>query len=518
MYKLHEIYEVKRLKLHEHLSNREIGRRLDIDPRTVASLLKRSEQADNVWPKRKSPHNDSAGKQFIPFITNILEASRSNTNKKNRITAAAIYQMLELADPPFLGLPPVSKRTIERVVSQVRKELGMFETHDAFIKQVHDKGSAQVDFGEMDVIMDRKTSRISLLIMTFPYSNRKFACALPAQNFECLAEGIRWICNAAGGVPRVIRFDNLSPAVSQVKVPEDSPYAAKDANGKLRKLTVDFTRLIAHYGFKFEFCNIRAGYEKGSVEQAVNWYRTRFFAITREFDRDYLKLNNELLQFSEKAAQKPHYKFQHETVAERFEREKAVLLPLPKEEFDGAVWVTRRVNKYGEVKLNSNTFQVSGEYPATIDIRCTWDSLEFFKDGKSLKKIDRPYEQGKEFIDWEIELSSLIKKPTAFKSSILAKTIPPEVVPFILKHLADDKRRIFSAMRDLLKDNKIEPVMERLSKCVALYADEPLTDFICRFYAYGEDRVDDRPKLSELEPMARLTEQVNLNQYDKLTE
>ena len=127
MYKLHEIYEVKRLKLHEHLSNREIGRRLDIDPRTVASLLKRSEQADNVWPKRKSPHNDSAGKQFIPFITNILEASRSNTNKKNRITAAAIYQMLELADPPFLGLPPVSKRTIERVVSQVRKELGMFE-------------------------------------------------------------------------------------------------------------------------------------------------------------------------------------------------------------------------------------------------------------------------------------------------------------------------------------------------------------------------------------------------------
>ena len=518
MYKqLDILHEVKRLKQHEHLSDREIARRLNIHRSTIPRLLERSVHLDQLTPKRSSPTNKSKGKLLLPKVIEILQTSMSNTNHKNRVTAAVIYDRFKNYDPPFFGYPPVSERTIARLVQLAKKELNMPDSYNDFSMEAErEKGVAQADFGEMDVIINHQTSRIYLFIMTFPYSNRKFACALPAQNFECLAEGMRHIFTAINGVPRVIRFDNMSTAVAQVKVDEDSPHAIKDVNGKVRKLTEGFAKMSTHYGYNFEFCNVRAGYEKGSVEQAVNWFRSRFFAITREFDKDYKRLNNELLQYSERAAKNHHYKFKDETVAERFEREKAALLPLPSTEFDGATWVARKADNYGRVQLDGNIFKIGAKRHSTVRIRRTWNTLEFFVDGELKEAAERPYEQSKDFISWTAELSGLIKKPTAFKSSILAKATPPEVVTFILRQVADDKRRIFTAMKDLLRDNKIEPVLKRLTQCVALYADAPLTEFICRFYAYGETRADDQPKISELESIAQSTDPVNLDQYDQL--
>ena len=520
MLKLEQIREIRELKQNEHLSNSKIAKIVGVTRRSVANALVRSVQLEDMKPNRKSPFNRSAGKVYLDYVNEILVCSQSNKNPKDRITAAAIYQRLQESDPPFLGYPPVSKRTIERIVRMARKGLNMapYEIQDHYLRLEHEKGSAQADFGEMDIILNHRPSKIFLFLMVFPYSNRKFACALPAQNFECLAEGINRIFTQIQGVPRVIRFDNMSTAVAQVKVDEDTQHSVKDANGKYRKLTDGFAHLVTHYRFGFEFCNVRAGHEKGAVEQAVNWFRSRFFAITREFDGDYDKLNDELFSFCERYAQNHHYKHQNETMAERFERERAALLPLPSDPFVGVVWLSRSADKYGKVRINNNDFNIGASFPSVVRIRCTWNTYEFFVEEKKVLTAKREYEQGKDFILWEAELSALIKKPTAFKSSTLGKVTPPEVKEFILKYLADDKRRIFTAMKDLIKDNQIEPVVKRLSDCVALYAGSPLNDFICRFYAYGEERVDNQPKLRELEPMARGAEPVNLSQYDKLME
>ena len=46
------------------------------------------------------------------------------------------------------------------------------------------------------------------LVLSLPYSNAGFAQALPGENSECLLEGLKWLFEHLGGVPRKIRFDN----------------------------------------------------------------------------------------------------------------------------------------------------------------------------------------------------------------------------------------------------------------------------------------------------------------------
>ena len=103
--------------------------------------------------------------------------------------------------------------------------------------------------------------------MTFPYSNRAFSVALPAENQECLLEGIKYILKQAGGVPTTIRIDNMSTAVVKSKT-----------RYKEAQLTNEFRSFALHYGFKVQTCNPRSGYEKGSVENKVGYVRYNFFS------------------------------------------------------------------------------------------------------------------------------------------------------------------------------------------------------------------------------------------------
>lgn len=58
-----------------------------------------------------------------------------------------------------------------------------------------------------------------------------------------------------GGVPKTIRFDNLSAAVKKVL-----------PNGE-RQLTEEFQNFVLHYGFEYEFCNPNSGNEKGTLNK-----------------------------------------------------------------------------------------------------------------------------------------------------------------------------------------------------------------------------------------------------------
>ena len=93
------------------------------------------------------------------------------------------------------------------------------------------------------------------LVLSFPYSNAGFAQVLPGENSECLQEGLKWIFEYMGCIPREIRFDNLTAAVTLKK--------------KNRKICEAFDRFCLHYGFKAEFCNIGKANDKGHVENKV---------------------------------------------------------------------------------------------------------------------------------------------------------------------------------------------------------------------------------------------------------
>ena len=125
-----------------------------------------------------------------------------------------------------------------------KKRVSLSQGKSGFLPISHPMAYAQVDFGEI-VYLDKSgiEHKAHELIVSFPYSNKAYVQVFPSQNQECLLTGMRSVFEYIGGVPRVIRFDNMSTAVVNV------------LDGGERELTEGFTRFKLHYRFNSEFCN-----------------------------------------------------------------------------------------------------------------------------------------------------------------------------------------------------------------------------------------------------------------------
>src|SRR5699024_2136151 len=181
-----------------------------------------------------------------------------NKKRKYHRTAKRMLQQLEKLHS-FKG----SYRTVRDYVSRRKRELKEI-LEDAALPLESIPGTAQVDFGTAPFKYHSEVIDLSYLVMSFPYSNSFYFQVFPSENTECLLEGLQRMFRHMGGVPRTIRFDNLSPAVSKIR-----------AKGE-RELTDMFDRFVLHYGFSYEFCNPGKGNEKGHVEAMVKYVRNNF--------------------------------------------------------------------------------------------------------------------------------------------------------------------------------------------------------------------------------------------------
>ena len=93
------------------------------------------------------------------------------------------------------------------------------------------------------VIWDGEFKEIRSLTTAYPFSNGGFAVPLPGENILCFLYGLQQVFEMSGGVPRKMRFDNLSAAVVSI-----------GKNGQ-RGLCEQFQRFMLHYRFEAEFCN-----------------------------------------------------------------------------------------------------------------------------------------------------------------------------------------------------------------------------------------------------------------------
>ncbi len=105
--------------------------------------------------------------------------------------------------------------------------------------------------------------------MSFPYSNAFNFQVFHSENTECLLDGLKRMFHHMGGVPKTIRFNNLSPAVKKIR-----------SKGE-RELTDAFQRFTLHFGFSYEFCNPGKGNEKEHVDAMVKYVQ---FPFTRVYD------------------------------------------------------------------------------------------------------------------------------------------------------------------------------------------------------------------------------------------
>ena len=401
---------IKHLYEKEAFSINKIRKTMDIDWRTAAKYAYKEDwnKTDKPKQKRKRPVMESFSETVDVWILEDQLLPR-----KERRPATAMWRQLKKKHG-FTG----SERTVRAYVSERKKELRIGQ-EEQYLELEHPIGEAQADFGMTHVIWDGEFKEIRSLTTAYPFSNVGFTVPLPGENTLCFLYGLRLIFEMSGGVPRKMRFDNLSAAVVSI-----------GKNGQ-RVLCEQFERFMLHYRFEAEFCNPGKGNEKGCTENKVGYTRRNWYLPYPEAE-DFETLTLELHQRAIEDLERPHYA-KGTQMSTLWAEEQKALLPLPREPFEPVEFKSVRVNKFGKVKVDTESYELpNARVGESILAKIWWDKVELLDHNQQcLATYPRPYTLKPKPIDWQGYFAIFVRKPNGAKNSSLYRFLPPAVLSYL---------------------------------------------------------------------------------------
>lgn len=308
----------------------QIARELGVDRGTVARYARQEDCSPKTKKDRRFGRKTDA---FEYVIDQWLEADRMMP-RKQRHTAKRVFDRL-VAEYGFDG----SYSGVRRYVKEWRETNR--ESSDGYLRLEWDPGVMQVDFGVAlaDVVGRERT--VHVLVASLPYSNMRYAVAMPGENAECLCQGLLMVFERMGGVPAVMVMDNATGA------------GRRHRNGDVT-LTRVFAAFVSHHRLEVRFCNPYSSNEKGNVENAVGYLKCNLM-VPKPHAESFEQLSRLLLERCEALARGRACPAEPAvSVAERFARDKDALTALPSMAFDAVSWHTRKSDKYGRVEFGSN--------------------------------------------------------------------------------------------------------------------------------------------------------------------
>lgn len=461
---MEQIYDIREMYYSEGRSIREIARITGRDRATIKRYVEQSdfsiEAPIRQQRSRKTDRHRETVKQWL--------IEDENAPSKQRHTAKKVYDRLIEESQKEGEVLDVSERSIRMLVAELKQELIQQEL--VSLPLLHPAGEAQGDFGKTVFYECGVKYEGYHFCLTLPHSDAKYTQLFKAQDFECLAEGMIAIFLHIGGVPRVIRFDNMSTAVKEIK-----------AHGG-RELTDNFRRMQCHFGFESNFCNPAAGHEKGSVENFVGTSRRNLFVPVPEMN-DLALYNQDLLLRCDAYLDREHYKLER-LVKDLFTEDQARLLPLPAYPFDACRYVPARTDNYGMARYRSNRYSTAGNLRRS-DVTLKVDAYTVTVLDKRMQVIvrhPRLYGKQKESMIWTPYLDVLAKRPMAIKYSGFYEELPRP-----LKHFMDDcdldgRQQILQLLAKESRNGDIDTPIFRLTEAVGLHPTD--ADALISAYAF----------------------------------
>ncbi len=416
-----------------------VAGRMGIDPRTVSKYANQEEFKVKPKQKRKARVMDPVKPIIDKWIKEDLKKK-----KKYQRTAKKMYE--QLCDfHSFKG----SDRTVRDYVSKRKKELkGTMEV--AALPLESFPGTAQVDFGEAPFKYHSEVIDLPYLVLSFPYSNCFYFQVFPSENTECLLEGLQRMFRHMGGVPKTIRFDNLSPAVQKIF-----------SKGE-RELTDTFKRFVLHYGFQYEFCNPAKGNEKGHVESMVKYVRNNFL-LPENTILDLDHFNESLWVMAEKDRDRLHYN-KDILQSELYEEDKNNWLMLPEKEFECARYAEAKADKYGIVILDKKQYSTSPRFAKQqVRICITYNEVHILNEhNETIVKHSRLYGMKRKSMIWQPYLDLLSKRPRAIKYSSIYNQFPSIWTDYLRNCTVEEQKNVLRLLGELLKNDDFSLLNEAL--------------------------------------------------------
>jgi transposase len=334
MYEVELYGRVRRAVCVEGRSQRAVAREFGLSRETVRKMLRFA-----VPPgyQRQQPIRRPKLGPWLGVIDAILADDRLRPVKQ-RHTAKRIFERLK-EEHGFTGGYTIVKDYVRTA---------MLRRQEMFVPLVHPAGEAQVDFGEALVVIAGVEQKAHYLAMDLPQSDDCFVAAFPAETTEAFLEGHIRAFAYFGGVPTPILYDNTRIAV------------AKILGGEERQRTRSFSELQSYYLFADKFGRPAKGNDKGKVEGLVGYARRNFMVPIPRVS-SWEELNAHLEQQCRKRRER-RLRGHTETIGERFERDRAALLPLPAAPYEACEKISARVSSLSLVRYRSNDYSVPTEY------------------------------------------------------------------------------------------------------------------------------------------------------------
>jgi hypothetical protein len=207
-----------------------------------------------------------------------------------------------------------------------------------------DREPGEADFGHIHVDFPDGRRLVPVLIVTWAFSYRAFASALPTERTEAILHGLVEAFAFFGCVPKELWWDNPSNVAVQI------------LKGRERTLNDRYKALASHYNFEPLFCMPARGNEKPHVENRVKNLERRWATPVPRV-RDLVELNRHLqrccLEDQNRAVVG-----QTDTIADRFERDRVAAIPLPQRSFDACLDSPAKVHKYQAVRFDTVSYSV----------------------------------------------------------------------------------------------------------------------------------------------------------------
>lgn len=262
-----------------------------------------------------------------PKGTSSVEAHRELVVRwrEQGLEAQAVWQRLT-NDHQFTGSYAAVWRFIRHLEPQ---------TPEATVRvEVKPGEEAQVDFGYVGLMLDPATGQMRktwAFVMTVSWSRHQYVEFVFDQTVATWLKLHQHAFAYLGGVPQRVVLDNLKAAI--VKACFEDPTVQRS-----------YRDLAEHYGFLIAPCRPRTPEHKGKVESGVH-YVQRNLLVIKDY-RDITDANQGALDWIEHwAGQRIHGTTKRQPLPCFNEVERALLLPLPTEAYDLAVWKRPKVGR-----------------------------------------------------------------------------------------------------------------------------------------------------------------------------
>jgi predicted transcriptional regulator len=148
-----------------------------------------------------------------------------------------------------------------------------YEQKEAYVRQEYTLGEVlEFDWGEVKLTINGKNTTLNMGLFTTAKGSYHYARLYHNQKMENFLDIHVKCFNHIGGVHREIVYDNMKQAVKRFVCRNE------------KEATEDLIKISLYYGFKYRFCNVASGNEKGHVERGIEFVRRKVFSSKSEFD------------------------------------------------------------------------------------------------------------------------------------------------------------------------------------------------------------------------------------------